>query len=263
VQWVQLNDLAVAYQQAGNGPALVLLHGFSMDSRAWHPQLEGLSDVFTVVAWDAPGAGQSQDPPDRFDIGDWAVMLAGVLDATGIRQAHVIGLSWGGLLAQEFYRRYASRLISLVLVDTYAGWAGSLGQQLADQRLQAAVNDSTLAPADFVQKYLPDMFSDTAGEEVRRELGAIMADFHPRGFRLMAAALAHADTRPLLATIHVPTLLVWGDADKRSPLSGGQAMLSAIPGARLEVLTGAGHLSNLERPSEFNDVVRNFCLSVR
>lgn len=263
MQRVRVNGLSIAYQRAGSGPALVLLHGFSLDSRSWRPQLEGLSDSFTVNAWDAPGAGQSQDPLDSFGIADWAETLAGVLDAAGVPQAHVIGLSWGGLLAQEFYRRYPSRLFSLVLVDTYAGWTGSLTAAIAEQRLQAALNDSTLAPPDFVRKYLPGMFSDTAGEDIRRELGTIMADFHPVGFRLMATALAYADTRPLLATINVPTLLIWGDADKRSPLTVGQAMRAAIPSARFEVINGAGHLANLERPNEFNDIVRNFCVSRR
>jgi len=215
-----------------------------------------------VIVWDAPGAGQSDDPAESFGIGEWADALAGVLDAAGVRQPHVIGLSWGGLLAQEFYRRYPSRLCSLVLADTYAGWTGSLTAPVAMQRLDAALKDSTLEPRQFVEKYLPGMFSDAAGEDILQELGRIMADFHPIGFRLMATALAHADTRPLLETINVPTLLIWGDADKRSPLSVGQAMRDAIPGARLEVVSGAGHLSNLERPREFNEIVRRFCLSL-
>jgi pimeloyl-ACP methyl ester carboxylesterase len=262
MQKVLANGLSLAYQRAGSGPALVLLHGFSLDSRSWRPQLEGLSDSFTVIAWDAPGAGESQDPPVSFGIGDWADALAAVLDAAGVRQAHVVGLSWGGLLAQEFYRRHRSRLRSLILVDTYAGWTGSLTAGIAEQRLQAALNDSTLAPGDFVQKYLPGMFSDKAADDILRELGAIMADFHPAGFRLMATALARADMREFLANINIPTLLIWGDSDKRAPLSVGQAMRDAIPGARLEVIRAAGHLTNVERPNEFNDIVRNFCLSV-
>ena len=83
---VGVNGLSIAYERAGDGPALVLLHGFSLDSRSWRPQVEGLSDIFTVVAWDAPGAGKSQDPPDSFGIGDWADALAGMLDAAGVRQ---------------------------------------------------------------------------------------------------------------------------------------------------------------------------------
>jgi pimeloyl-ACP methyl ester carboxylesterase len=242
---------------------LVLLHGFSLDSRSWRPQIQGLSATFTVIAWDAPGAGQSQDPPANFSIGDWAVALAGVLDDAKIQRAHVVGLSWGGLLAQEFYRRYPSRVISLVLAGTYAGWKGSLPEPQPEQRLRGCIADSSLPPGVFVQKYLPGMFGDAPLPEAQGELGGIMADFHPAGFRSMAMALAHSDTRELLPTIHVPTLLIWGDADKRSPLRVGQAIRDAIPGATLRVIPGAGHLSNLERPTEFNELVRNFSLAVR
>ena len=258
----QVKGLSVAYQRAGSGPALVLLHGFTLDSRSWRPQIAGLSDRFTVIAWDAPGAGQSQDPPATFGIGDWADALAGLLDSAGIQRAHVVGLSWGGLLAQEFYRRYPSHVISLVLADTYAGWKGSLPAPLPDQRLDAAIKDSLLSPGEFVQKYLPGMFGDAAAPEIRKELGDIMAEFHPAGFRLMATALAKADTREFLSTIKVPTLLIWGDADKRAPLDAGRAIRDAIPAARLEIIPGAGHLSNLERAAEFNTMVRDFCLSV-
>lgn len=259
ISHAQVKNLSIAYQRAGNGPALVLLHGFTLDSRSWRPQIEGLSDRFTVIAWDAPGAGRSQDPPETFGIGDWAEALAGLLDSAGIQRAHVVGLSWGGLLAQEFYRHYPSRVMSLVLAGTYAGWKGSLPSPVPEQRLEAAMIDSCLPSGKFVQKYLPDMFGDAATPEVKRELGSIMADFHPAGFRLMAKVVAHADTRELLPRVRVPTLLIWGDADKRAPLSVGQAIGDAIPGARLEIIPGAGHLSNLERPTEFNRLVRDFC----
>lgn len=92
----EVNGLSVAYERAGSGPVLVLLHGFLFDSRAWRPQLESLSDNFTVIAWDAPGAGQSSDPPETFEIGDWADCVAGLLDTVGVQRAHVLGLSWGG-----------------------------------------------------------------------------------------------------------------------------------------------------------------------
>jgi pimeloyl-ACP methyl ester carboxylesterase len=124
-----IKGLSVAYQRTGRGPAVVLLHGFTQDSRVWIPQLADLSDRFTVIAWDAPGAGQSSDPPAGFAIGDWADTLAALLDAETISYPHVVGLSWGGLLAQELYRRYPSRISSLVLVDTYAGWVGSLANR--------------------------------------------------------------------------------------------------------------------------------------
>jgi pimeloyl-ACP methyl ester carboxylesterase len=104
------------------------------------------------------------------------------------------------------------------------------------------------------------MFSESATKEVREELASIMSDFVPLGFRLMAMASANVDTRDLLPTIRIPTLLIWGDADKRSPLRIAYQIRDAIPGAKLEVITGAGHVSNLEKPAQFNTIVRDFCL---
>jgi pimeloyl-ACP methyl ester carboxylesterase len=258
----EVNGLSVGYQRAGDGPALVLLHGLTHDSRVWRRQLESLSDQFTVIAWDAPGAGQSLDPAETFGTADWADCLAGFLDAVGVERAHVAGLSWGGFLAQEFYRRHSARVWSLVLADTYAGWKGSLPEPIPQERLASCLRDSSLPPGEFVPRYLPGMFSEAASQEIREELASIMSDFHPGGFRLMAMAVAQADTRDLLSIIGVPTLLVWGDADVRSPLSVAHQIHDAIPGARLAIISGAGHVSNLEAPARFDAEVRNFCLSV-
>ncbi len=259
----EVKGLSIAYERAGDGPPLVLLHGFTQDSRVWRPQLEGLSDQLTVIAWDAPGAGRSSDPPAGFGIGDWADCLAGLLSAAEVPQAHILGLSWGGLLAQELYRCHPDRVRSLVLADTYAGWKGSLPAPVPEERLAACLRDASLPRDEFVPRYLPGMFGESAPPAVREELAGIMADFHPLGFRLMATALAHADTRDLLPDIRVPTLLVWGDADARSPMAVAHQMHDAIPGARLAVIPGAGHVSNLEAPDRFNAEVRDFCGSLR
>ena len=232
---VKINGLSVAYEQTGDGPALVLLHGFIIDSRMWRLQLESLSDQFTVIAWDAPGTGQSSDPPETFGIGDWVDCLAGLLDAAGVQRAHILGLSWGGILAQEFYRRHSMRVLSLVLADTYAGWKGSLPEPIVEERLVACLRDASLPPGEFVPKYLPGMFSESATQEVQKEFANIMSGFHPVGFRLMAA-------------------------DRRSPMNIAYQIRDAIPGARLAVISGAGHVSNLEKPAQFNTIVRDFCL---
>jgi pimeloyl-ACP methyl ester carboxylesterase len=260
--YAEVKGLSVAYQRTGEGPALALLHGFTQDSRVWRPQLESLSELFTVIAWDAPGAGQSPDPPEAFRISDWADCLAGLLGVAAGDRAHIVGLSWGGLLAQEFYRRHPRRVRSLVLVDTYAGWKGSLPEPIPEDRLAACLRDASLPPEEFVSRYLPGMFGESPAPEVLEELAGIMSEFHPIGFRLMATALARADTRDLLPTIQVPTLLVWGDADTRSPIAIAGQLRDAIPDARLVVIPGAGHVSNLEAPDRFDAAVRGFCSSV-
>ena len=256
---VRVSGLSIAYDQRGDDPPLVLLHGFSHDSRVWKPQMEGLDHRFSIIACDAPGAGQSAHPPDTFGIGDWTNCINEFLDAIGVQKAHILGLSWGGLLAQEFYRHHAERVHSLILADTYAGWKGSLPEPIPQQRLEACLRDALLPPSEFVAQYLPDMFGKSPKPEVSSYLGTIMSDFHPRGFQLMAEALAIADTRDLLPNIHVPTLLIWGDADVRSPVEIAHQLHDNIPGAKLAVISGVGHMSNLEAPEQFNSEVLNFC----
>jgi pimeloyl-ACP methyl ester carboxylesterase len=255
------NNLSVAYQRCGDGPVLVLLHGFIIDSRSWEPQIKQLSEHFTVIAWDAPGTGQSDDPPDVFTISDWADCLAQLLDSCGIDKGHILGLSWGGILAQEFYHRHPGRVSSLILADTYAGWKGSLPESTAEERLATCLLDASLPAAEFVPKYLTGMFGDTSTTDTQEKMASLMSHFHPVGFRLMAMA-SNIDTRKILPTIEVPTLLIWGDQDKRAPISVARQMLAAIPGAKLEIIKGAGHVCNLEAPVRFNKIVKDFCLMI-
>jgi pimeloyl-ACP methyl ester carboxylesterase len=257
----EVHGHSVAYRRAGEGPALVLLHGFLCDSRCWRLQLEDLSDRFGVVAWDAPGAGSSADLPEPFTTADWARWLAGFLDVVGIERAQVIGLSWGGILAQEFYRLYPERVVALVLCDTYAGWKGSLPESACNERLERCFLESSLPPEEVAARFVPELFTEAASRALKDEMSAIVSEFHPPGFRLMAKSSADTDTTDLLPNIGVPTLLLWGDADRRSPLIIAEQLREAIPNAELAVIANAGHVSNMEQPEEFDTHVRRFCLS--
>jgi pimeloyl-ACP methyl ester carboxylesterase len=261
VLFAEVDAHTVAYRQAGQGPVLVLLHGFACDSRAWRPQLAGLTNDFTVIAWDAPGAGFSSDPPTTFTTSDYAACLAQFLQVIGIARAHVVGLSWGGILAQEFYRLYAEACHSLVLADTYAGWRGSLPESVWKERLATCLQLADGPPELLVARLLPGMFADAAPQRVRDEFATMVSKFHPGGFRLMSLSSAETDTRELLPVIAVPTLLVWGEDDRRSPLSIAEQFKAAMPAAELALIRRAGHVSNLEQPEVFNEHVRRFCLS--
>lgn len=255
---VEIRGLSVAYERSGDGPTLVLLHGFASDSRAWGPQLEDLAKDFTVIAWDAPGAGRSSDPPEPFGTGDWVDCLMELLDELSVRQAHVIGLSWGGIVAHEFCRRFPSRTRSLVLAGTYAGWRGSLPGPVAEERLATCLRFSELPASELVSAFLSGMFGSLASDEVRRELAGIMSEFHPAGFRLMSMSSA-LDRRALLGDIRTPTLLIWGEEDARSPVSVAHQFQDSIPDAKLVMIPGAGHVSNLEAPARFDEAIREFC----
>jgi pimeloyl-ACP methyl ester carboxylesterase len=105
------------------------------------------------------------------------------------------------------------------------------------------------------------VFTDAAPQELREEFTAIVSEFHPVGFRLMSLSSAEMDTRTLLTTIDVATLVLWGDDDRRSPMHIAEQLSAAIPRAELVIIPNAGHLSNMEQPEAFNAHVRRFCLS--
>ena len=124
---VEVGGLEISYERAGSGPPLVLVHGFVGDGRStWSAQLDDLSDEFTVVAWDAPGAGHSARPPDLFHIADYADCLADFICALRLGRTHLVGLSFGGIVALELFRRRSVVPRTLVLAGAYSGWAGSL-----------------------------------------------------------------------------------------------------------------------------------------
>jgi pimeloyl-ACP methyl ester carboxylesterase len=147
VEVVRANGLEIGYRRVGEGPPLVLAHGATEDGRAWRPQLAALADEFTVVAWDEPGAGRSSDVPAGFGLPDYAGCLAALIEALELGPAHVGGLSWGGTVVLELYRHHPALVATLIMVDTYAGWKGSLPEDEVDARVQAA-RTALAAPAE-------------------------------------------------------------------------------------------------------------------
>jgi pimeloyl-ACP methyl ester carboxylesterase len=260
---IEVAGLRIAFERAGNGPPLVLLHGILQDSQAWRRQLDGLCDEFTVVAWDAPGCGQSSDPPESFRLPEYADCLAGFVAALGLEQPHVLGLSWGGGLALELYRRHPTVPATLVLAAAYAGWAGSLPVEVVAQRLEQALREADLPSDQFVPGWLPGLLTDAAPKATVDEVVAVMSRFHPSGYRVMAQAFAEADLRDVLPRVAVPTLLLYGEADRRSPLPVARDLHATIPASTLVVLPGVGHLCNIEAAETFNSEVRRFLRSVQ
>ena len=256
---IEVAGLRIAYDRTGKGPLLLLVHGFVGDGRGtWRRQIDGLSDEFTVVAWDAPGCGRSADPPESFRLPEYADCLAGFVEALGLGPPHVVGLSFGGALALELFRRHPTMPTTLVLAGAYAGWTGSLAPEVVDQRLRQSLQLADLPAAQFVAAMIPTMFSEFAAAEKVDEFAASVSEFRPAGFRAMARSLAEADLRDVLPLIGVPTLLLYGDKDVRAPLGVAEALHAAISSSRLVVMPGVGHVSSVEAAERFNGEVRDF-----
>lgn len=260
---IQVDGLNIHYERAGKGPELVLLHGIGSNSRSWRYQLAGLSDEFTVIAWDAPGYGRSDDPAiaeEEFRMAHFAGYLSGLLDGLGLEKVHILGLSMGGVIAQEFYRLYPGRVQTLILADTNRGGGTRPEAERIEQlnnRLKSALN-----PAELAKRRTPVLLSSNASPAKIAEVESIMSEIHPAGYRRASYAMSYADYTDLLPRITVPTLIICGEQDGVAPPRESELLHQAIPGSRLVLIPNAGHVSNQEQPELFNRAIREFLGSI-
>jgi pimeloyl-ACP methyl ester carboxylesterase len=259
---VKIGDLDIAFQHKGRGPALLLLHGALSDSRFWRIQIDALSEYNTVVAWDAPGCGKSSDPPETFRLHDYSCCLAEFISRIGLEKPVILGLSFGSGLALDFYWHYPDIPKALILASAYAGWKGSLPPEEVEKKLQTGLQHSRLPSEEVVEAWISTFFDKPVPETIVDEMREMMSGFHPSGMRAMSYAFAEADLRGMLSRISVPVLLLYGEADKRSPLNIARQLHENIPRSHLVIVPGAGHVVNIEEPEIFNQEVRNFLSKV-
>jgi pimeloyl-ACP methyl ester carboxylesterase len=257
---LKIKGFNISYRRAGNGPPLMFIHGGAEDSRTWTPQLKALSDEFTVIAGDAPGAGKSSDVPDDFKLSDYADCFAGLITQLDLAPVHLAGFSWGSTVSLELYSRHPHLVRTMILAGGYAGWKGSLGEEEAQARL-AGARKMLSAPDSQFDPTLPGLFAGDPPSKFVPLLNAMAADVRRRSLQTMLEIMGKTDLNHVLPTITVPTLLLWGELDVRSPLRIAKEFELKIPDARLVVIPGCGHVVNLQAPEEFNEAVRSFCRS--
>ncbi len=262
MEQVEVAGLTIGFRRAGTGPALVLVHGGLCDSRVWRDQLEGLSDEYSVIAWDAPGCGGSADPPEHFDLADYADCLAAFIEVLELDRPHVLGHSFGGGLVLQLGARHPRLPRSLVVVGGYAEWRDSLPPEEVEARLELALRQSDELPKPVDPRSIPGLLSPAMSPERVEEVAAIMFEVRPTGTRVMARAFAAADLRGVLGRIQAPTLVLHGSEDERAGGTVAEALHAAIPTSTLSVLLGVGHECYLESPEAFNREVRSFLRSV-
>ena len=237
---------------------MVLVHGYVGDGAStWRLQLEALADEFDLIAWDLPGAGGSDDPPESFGMRGFAAALAGFINALELESPHLVGLSFGGATIIELCRRRQSLASTITLVGAYAGWAGSLPPAEVEQRLNQALALSQLPPSELVDALLPTMFAPAVPADVTQGFAAALQRFHPQGLRSMARAVTE-DLTDVLGSIRLPTLLLYGEQDTRAPPGVAARLHEAIAGSELIELPDAGHLCNIDASERFNADLRSF-----
>ena len=244
---------AIGVEQAGGGDAvpILFLHGVGSDKSVWAPQLEHFAATRRALAFDYPGYGESDPAPAGTTRDDFAAAIFAAMDALHIDRAHVCGLSLGGVIAIAIHHAAPERCASLILADSFAVHPD--GQAIYDRSVAASEQMSELAAART-----PVLLAPGASEELHDQVRETMARIDPQAFRIGAEAVWLAEQRDRVAAIRVPTLVLVGDQDMVTPPELSQELADAVPGAELAVLAGAGHLSNIERPVDFNSAVQVF-----
>ncbi len=252
-------------EQRGEGKSIVFLHGFPLDHSMWREQLTFFSARYRVLAPDLPGFGRSQLPSDVGHTGTMSMErmadeVAATLDAAGVTEPVVLcGLSMGGYVAFQFWKKYASRLAGLVLCDTRAI---ADTQEAAATRMKMIASVERSRPEPAAEAMLPKLLAEAAYKEkpeLVAELKRMMLAAPPDGICAALRGLAsRPDVSSWLPTIETPTLVVVGFEDKISTAGEMGGFAEKIPNARFEVLTDAGHMSPMEAPSAFNSALSDF-----
>jgi 3-oxoadipate enol-lactonase len=251
----------LGYDEAGQGPPLVLVHGFPLDRRMWAFQLEGLAGIRRVVAVDLRGRGLSPHPAGGgWTIDDHADDVARTIEALGAGPVDVGGLSMGGYVLFALLRRHPAVIRSLLLMGTRAA---ADPPEIRTARVEQAALASEEGAGALAETLVPRMLAPQADEAVRASLERMVGD--TPGDTAAADLIAmrdRPDSTPDLASIAVPTLVLHGDADQLMPVDAAREMAASIPGARFSAIPGAGHVAPLENPRDANVALELFLARV-
>ena len=237
--------------KGGGGVPIIFLHGVGSDKSVWGPQLDHFGERRRAVALDYPGYGESELHRDATR-DDYASAMFAAMDALGIGRAHICGLSLGGIVAIAMHAANPDRCASLIIADSFA--VHPQGQAIYDRSIAASHDMRGLAEARVGALLV--------SEKPRAEVIETMAAIDPAAYRLGAEAVWLADQRERAAAIRVPTLILVGDADAITPPALSEELAAMIPGSRIEIIDGASHLANLDRPAEFDRAIDDFLSAV-
>jgi pimeloyl-ACP methyl ester carboxylesterase len=249
----------LAYEDKGTDSSrlpLVLVHGHPFDRTMWRPQIAAFSPERRVIAPDLRGYGASPVVPGVTPLGVFADDIAALLDDLGVDGFVLGGLSMGGQIVMECYRRFPGRIRGLVLADTFPAAETPQGRKARGETADRLLREGMRGYADEV---LHRMVAPYADAGVAAHVHRMMTATDPRG---AAAALRgraeRPDYRELLTRVPVPALVVVGADDTYTPVSDAEAMRAALPDATLRIIESAAHLPNLERPAEFDEALAAF-----
>jgi pimeloyl-ACP methyl ester carboxylesterase len=253
----QANGVELDYEISGSGPYLVLIEGLGVATWIWEKQTPELSKHFAILAYDNRGVGKSEKPAGPYSISMMADDLAGLLDSLKISKAHILGISMGGFIAQDFALRYPAKVDRLILVATSAGGPDHVPMAPAVLAQMFATDG---APRDLTRRKLALAYSDSFmqnRQEVEHLIDLRLADSQPpHAYMAQAMAGAAFNLSDKVQQIQAPCLIVAATGDRLVPVANAHNLAKKIPNNQLKIYEGYGHQFFVENAEAFNrDVI--------
>jgi pimeloyl-ACP methyl ester carboxylesterase len=250
------DGLRLRYLDVGDeskGDPVILVHGLGERIEGWKFQIEEFSKHFRVLALDLRGFGESEIPAEFIGAEDFARDIFNLMEHAEIKQAHLLGLSMGGIACLAFYKLYPEKVKSFILADTTAYFPEEFQGALAERlRLMDEMGMEGIAAA------IAELSIHKDDPELKKLVRDIIAQNDLNFYRKVTVELAKADYRDLLPRINVPTLVIVGEFDVTTPPELSRYLAEKIPGAELKIVANSAHLAKLENPEEFNTHILDF-----
>jgi 3-oxoadipate enol-lactonase len=256
---IKSDDAEIVYEVMGDGPPVVLLHPFPACKDFWRPAAQALLSRYKVILPDLRGHGESEIGQGPAFMGKHAEDLARILDQEDIGRAAMAGVSIGGYILFEFWRRFRGRVAALVLSNTKAQ---PDTPEARNGRLQAASDVLEKGTEPFISSFIPKAFGKTtlsARPDLVDGARRMMMKMSPEDISLVQKGMAERpDSMPDLNTMNVPALIVTGDEDTLTPIADAETMRQHISGSQLKVVSRGGHYGAWEQPEQMGNLLRQF-----
>jgi 3-oxoadipate enol-lactonase len=254
---VEANGTRLSFVDTGNvsgGRTVVALHSLGADQRLWLDQIAYLAPYVRVIAPDSRGHGQS-GWSEGLTLEDWVADIEAVLDEAGAGIVDLIGISMGGLQAIAYAGRYPDRVGALVLADSVS----HLPKEVAESKVEGTAGAAQqMGMQQYAEHYVSVTLTNSANEDGAQNLREAIAGMLLEAYVSSAHTCFYADTREALAKVRSPTLVLWGDQDEKLPRTLSEEVAELVRDSASKTVPAAGHLSNLDNPAAFNDILGNF-----
>jgi pimeloyl-ACP methyl ester carboxylesterase len=255
----EINGIKIDYRDEGSGPAVIFIHAFPLNQSIWDDQVAALKQSYRTITLDLRGFGRSDAPAGPYSMEEMAADVRALMTKIGLDDAVFVGLSMGGYISLAFYRSYPEQVRALVLADTRASADNEEGRERRMRSAERAEREGAQAIAGEMLPMLlaPETIEKNAALVAR--VRAMIESNSPSAIASAQRAMAgRPDSSRLIERMNIPVLVIVGSEDSLTKVEESKAMSDKIPGSRLRVIEGAGHLSNVERPAEFNRALADF-----